>query len=176
MMSGMNEEQFWKIVSRLNWKLDDDEEIAAPAVKALARLDEEAIHGFEELLAQKLFALDTRAHARAMYEGQVDVDDGDQYLSADDFLYRRCFVVAKGRDLYQRVLAQPDQAPSEGDFEALLSLASDAFEEKTGDELEPETSVSYESFSNKAGWAATENTRSGQFTSGDVPPGNRRPS
>ena len=44
--------------------------------------------------------------------------------------------------------------PKEADFEALLTLAADAYDRKTGlewDELD-ETEVSYETFSNQAGW------------------------
>ena len=46
---------------------------------------------------------------------------------------------------------------------------------KTGDEFDHLSPRSYESFSNKAGWAKTAKTRPGRFTGENVPPGNRRP-
>jgi hypothetical protein len=61
------------------------------------------------------------------------------------------------------------------EFEAVLSLARDAYELKTGEELDVTAPVSYESFSNKAGWKPNARTKRGWATSGKVPPLNRRP-
>jgi hypothetical protein len=42
--------------------------------------------------------------------------------------------------------------PKDTEFEALLGIASLAFEAKTGESLDYETGCSYETFSNPAGW------------------------
>ena len=122
-------------------------------------LEDDAIFEFEDVLAKKLHALDTREHCRACYEGELDPDDGDDYVSADGFLYARCVVVANGREFYASVLADPVKMPQAMEFESLLSLPAAAFERKTGKEYEHIPRVSYESFQNSAGWAPTAATR-----------------
>jgi hypothetical protein len=110
-----------------------------------------------------------------VYEGEADPDDGDDYISADDFLYRRCVVVANGRELYDEALRDPSQMPQDLDFEALIYLPGRAYEQKTGAEYDHATRVSFESFSNKDGWKPGPRTTPGKFTGPDIPPGNRRP-
>lgn len=172
----MNEDTFWDIIARFDWEqTGDDDAVLEPAVRALASLEAEAILAFDDILSAKLHALDTREHARACYAGELDPDDGDDYISADDFLYARCVVVANGRDVYASVLADPSQMPQEMEFESLLSLPSTAYERKTGNDYEHVTPVSCESFQNLAGWAPTAATRPGKYTDQSIPPGNRRP-
>lgn len=172
----MNENTFWEIISRFDWsKQGDDDAVMAPACEALAALDEQAIFKFYDLLAEKLHALDTREHCRACYKGELDPDNGDDYISADGFLYARCVVVANGRDFYNAVLADPTQFPQELEFESLLSLTDMAYEQKTGETMDHSPTVDFESFQNQAGWAPTENTQPGKFTDPIIPPGNRRP-
>ena len=174
-MPRVSDDAFWKIIALLDWdRPGHDDEIVKPAIDALARMTEDEIRGFDDVLAEKLFAMDTREHARHMYERQLD--DGDDYISADEFLYGRCVVVANGRALYQSVLANARAMPKEMEFESLLYLARAAFEKKTGREYGHVTKVSRESFQNAAGWARTEKTRPGRFTGEGIPPGNRRPS
>jgi Protein of unknown function (DUF4240) len=74
------------------------------------------------------------------------------YISADDFLYARCGVVAAGRTFYETVQAQPSLFPTDVYFGCLLSVAGDAYEEVTGEPLTTDFPISYESFSNSAGW------------------------
>ena len=76
----------------------------------------------------------------------------DSGFSADGFLYSRCVVVANGKVVYERILADPSQMPKDMEFEALLSMAWKAFEKKTGKEYDRLTRVSFETFSNKVGW------------------------
>lgn len=173
----MDEEGFWDILSRLDWKKQgDDEKVLAPAVKALAQMSVADIGQFEVMMAQKLFALDTREHARAVYKGEIDPDDGDQYISADDFLYSRCVMIVNGREAYENAVKDPTLMPQGSEFEAVLSLAQNACELKTGEELDVTTPVSYESFSNAEGWKPTTATKQGWATSDGIPPMNRRPS
>jgi hypothetical protein len=175
-MAAMSEGVFWKIISLFDWgQSGDDDEVMAPAVAALETMSEADITTFADIMAAKLHALDTREHARHAYEGQADPDDGDTYISPDDFLYLRCVVVANGRAFFEEVLADPAAMPKDLEFESLLYLARDAYEKKTGDELDHQSPVSFESFSNAAGWAPTARTRPGRYTGENMPPSNRRP-
>jgi hypothetical protein len=172
-----SETVFWEVISLFNWdKTGDDDAVLRPAVKALASMTVPDIEQFADLLAERLHALDTREHARFAYLGEADPDDGDDYISADDFLYVRCVVVANGREFYQRALSDPSLMPRQLEFESLLSLADMAYEEKTGEEFDHASPVDYESFANQAGWARGPGTKGGRFTAESVPPGNRRPS
>jgi hypothetical protein len=84
-------------------------------------------------------------------------------------------IVANGERLFDAVIADPSEAPQELEFEALLYLAGMAYEKKTGGEYEHVTPLSWESFSNKVGWAPTSATKSGTYTGPNIPLGNRRP-
>ena len=172
----MDENTFWKTISQFDWdKTGDDDVVLEPAVESLAAMEADDIHRFADIVAEKLHALDTREHCRACYAGELDPDDGDDYISADDFLYSRCVVVANGREFFSDVIANPTKMPKNMEFEALLRLAQTAFERKTGESFEHVTPVSYESFQNLEGWKATKATRPGKYTGDNIPPGNRRP-
>lgn len=172
----MSEAVFWDLIKLLNWKkTGDDDAVLRPVVKALSRMSVEDIFAFDDILAEKLYALDTREICRGTYRGEIDLDDGEQYVSADDFLYARCVIVANGQEFFEDALANPLEVPQDMEFEALLELASSAYEEKTDEEYEHVTPLSYESFSNHEKWEPTAKSKSGKFTSQAVPPGNKRP-
>lgn len=154
----MSEAQFWKLIALLDWdRVGDDAAVVRPVVQALIKLPEKRIRDFDEILAEKLFALDTAKHARHVGEHAWP----DPGFSADGFLYSRCVVVANGKVVYERILADPSQMPKDMEFEALLSMAWKAFEKKTGKEYDRLTRVIFETFSNKAGWAEGRRRTSG---------------
>lgn len=172
----MNEDAFWKLISQFNWDgTGDDDAVLEPVVQSLVAMEVEDIFRFEDILAEKLHALDTREHCRACYAGELDPDNGDDYISADAFLYSRCVVVANGRKFFSKVVANPKKMPQNMEFEALLSLAQTAYERKTGKSFDHVSPVSFESFQNGDGWKPTEATRPGKYTGDKIPPGNRRP-
>ncbi len=172
----MKEELFWEIIGHLAWDhAGDDEAVLQPAVDRLSGLSVAEIVAFADILAERLFALDTREHCRAGYRGELDPDNGDDYISADDFLYLRCAVVANGQDMYEAVLRNPEKMLHGLEFEALLGLPERAYEDKTGQDFDHLSPVSYESFSNEAGWKPTLSTQAGRFTGDNVPLFNRRP-
>ena len=75
-------------------------------------------------------------------------------LSVDGFLYARCVVVANGSAFYEAVLRDPAKMPKDMEFEALVSVGPVAYARRTGrqdDELDS-GEVSFETFSNHAGW------------------------
>jgi hypothetical protein len=94
----MQETKFWDVISLLNWDEEgDDEHVGRPALEALSQMKEEDIMRFDDIMSEKLHAIDTRDHARFGYLGELDPEVGDEYISPDDFLYLRCAVVAKGK-------------------------------------------------------------------------------
>lgn len=145
----MNDDEFWALIATIDreQRAADQDAALAPLVTALSKLSRPELEAFEDSLAQKLYALDGRAFARAA--------DAAESMGADGFLYARCFVVAQGREHYERVLHDPSRMPSSIDdwFEPILYAASQAFEATTGDEWDYVPSVSYETGSNADGWA-----------------------
>jgi hypothetical protein len=145
----IDEKVFWSIINLLDQKSQrDDDKVLAPAIQALAARPKSDIAHFEERLAYLLYQLDTRAHAAHTCDDPAHPD----HISADAFLYARCAVVASGKRLYQSVLKHPSKMPKDTEFEPLLSLASEAHEQKTGQDLTHTPACSYESFSNPTGW------------------------
>lgn len=149
----MNEEKFWQLIQQIDRSAFDEGDMdgaVEPLVEALGDLPVKSIKEFEEVLAQKLYALD----------GKVFADHaGESGGSGDGFLYARCYVVGCGKDTYDSVLADPTLMPNDLElwFEELLFVAAEAWAEKTGrdsDEWDAETSVSYETGSNSAAWPA----------------------
>ncbi len=180
-MATLTEKEFWKIIAAFNWDesnddLNNDKAVMEPAIALLAQRSVEDIYEFCELMARFLYQLDTREHARYGYLGEADPDNGNDYISADDFLYLRCVVLVNGSEYYHKVVADPTQMPRDLEFESLLYLPALAYKRKTGEELDHSTQINFESFSNKSGWAPTKNTTPGIFTDESTPPGNRRPS
>ena len=143
----MDENKFWKIIEQFDWdNTGDDDAVLAPAYKILIKLDASEIIEFEEILAEKLYDLDRRDIAKVCYNGD------DEHFSGDDFLYSRCVVVANGKEFFDEVISNPSSMPTDMEFEALLYLGPEAYEEKTGDEYLHTTKFSYETLSNAEGW------------------------
>jgi uncharacterized protein DUF4240 len=148
----MSDEQFWDLISRLDWsRAGDDEAVIEPVIAIVAAMGANAASAFEDVLAQKLYELDTREHARNIGE-YAFVDGENDLFSVDWFLYARCVVVANGRAFFTKVLRNPELFPKDMDFEALLAIAPQAYERVTGQPFDHLTPVSYETFSNRSGW------------------------
>ena len=147
----MEEKEFWSLLSLLDWdESGDDDAVIEPVIKSLSKKSIKEIFSFEEILSQKLFALDTKKHA--MEIGEDAYIDENEFFSVDGFLYSRCVVVANGEELFNEVLKNPKEFPKDMEFEAILSIAQEAYETKTGKEWEHVTEVDYETYSNKSGW------------------------
>lgn len=140
------EKDFWEVLSCLDWsKEGDDEGVLQPAIHYLASFPLSGIYRFADLLSEKLWTLDTAAHANVFLK-----DEGS--LSVDDFLYARCCVVANGKEAYEHVLTHPDKMPLDVTFESLLHLVSAAYRQKTGKDQLIIPAYNYETYSNRAGW------------------------
>jgi hypothetical protein len=149
----LDDQVFWGIISLLDWSKEDEEAIVEAAIKELSTFTAWKIRHFEETLSYKLFLLDTEEHAREI--GEYRFSPQDQYFSPDLFLYARCAVVARGKEVFEDALSNPLKMLKDTEFEILLSLSSEAYNLKMGKEFEYESGCSYETFSNKEGWSNT---------------------
>ncbi|MEL6720659.1 MAG: DUF4240 domain-containing protein [Bacteroidota bacterium] len=136
---------FWQLIAQIDWSKDTAEEKVKPLIEVLQQASIAAINEFSEQLARSLHQLDGPTYFEALKSKKEGV-------SSDTFLYARCLVVAKGKAFFEEVLQHPENMPKEEDFEALLYVAKEAYEQKTGVEYEFVPSVIYESFFNQKLW------------------------
>ena len=147
---GMGEDAFWSLIASLNWKkTGDDDAVVEPVVAALASMPQADIFRFDDLLAEKLHALDGEKYARNI---GMDAYKDDEYFSLDLFLYARACTVANGRKAFETALDNPKKMIKNKDFEVLLYVAQMAYERKTGKEYKHIPQPNYETGSNKSGW------------------------
>ncbi len=142
-----SEAQFWNIIEQLDWSKKEYKAIITPAVLALSQMPMPCIYLFKDYLSEKLYRLDTRQHATVFLKKEEE-----DFLSADDFLYVRCAVVAEGKVFYQKILEKASEMPSGIAFEPLLSIANEAYKIKMNKNLEYSPTYNCETKSNKAAW------------------------
>ena len=148
----LTEEGFWQLIELLDWENEGgDTAVIEPLVQALSNMLNANIHQYEDILAEKLWLLDTLSHAEASIR-----DQKKDYVSVDGFLYDRCFVVANGKEFYEAVLHDPSKFPTGLSFERLLYVAHRAYKRKTGKDFVHIPRKSYETYSNEAGWEDAE--------------------
>lgn len=151
---GLSEKQFWSLMELLDWsKEGDSNAVIEPAVEALSKRPLRNIYEFQDILSEKLYSLDTRAHAEHTGENAYsETDDDNSFFSADEFLYARCCVVANGQKTYEKVLQNPTLMPKDSTFEAILRIARLAYQRKTGQPFRYVPAFNIETFSNREGW------------------------
>ena len=139
------EQTFWGLIEQIDWSKSKEEERLRPMLETLKNFPISAIHRFSEQLAKFLHQLDGPAYYEALKSRQEGV-------SADTFSYARCLVVARGKSFFEKVMQQPKEMPIAEDFEALLYVANEAYQQKTGEAYDFVPSVPYESFFNQELW------------------------
>lgn len=148
-ISDFTEEKFWEIISLLDWKKEENEEIVQPVIDFLKNSPIKFIYQFQDFLSQKLYELDGKKYALHIGE---DSWTKDNYFSADNFLYARCCVVANGKDYYYEVLNNPKKMPKDLTFEPILSIASKAYKQKTKEKFNYFPIHDYETYANQDAW------------------------
>ncbi|MFN4255093.1 MAG: DUF4240 domain-containing protein [Saprospiraceae bacterium] len=149
---GLSEQGFWDLIARLDWtKTGDDDAVIEPVVASLAKGPLRHIYDFKDWLSQKLYWLDTSAHAAHIGEGAFR-DDAEEF-SEDGFLFARCCAVANGREAYEAIRKDPALMPKNMEFAPLLRIANEAHRRMMGTVLRYVAAFSVETFSNRKGWA-----------------------
>ncbi len=150
-VSKIDEGDFWKLIALLDWQEGgNDNAVIAPVVKELAKLGIQDIFKFAEILANKLYLLDGKNYATEIGSDAYDGNKGG--FAKNWFLYVRCCAVANGSQFYSSVLNEPKLMPRDTEFQALLTIAPQAYKIKTGKRFNYVTEHSYETFSNKRLW------------------------
>lgn len=151
----LSETAFWEVIALFDWtKEADDEAVIAPAVAHLVAQPVRHILEFADMLSEKLYALDRRVYAKHIGK---DAWKDNHYFSVDNFLYARCCVVANGKELYEKVVANPTHIPKDLTFEALLYLPSVAYQLKMNKAYQYMPTCAIETYSNEEGWVYCKN-------------------
>lgn len=146
----LTEAQFWSLMEQLDWeKQGNNNAVIAPVVAKLSNFSIEAIQTFQDILSEKLYQLDGEQYARHIGRNAYREN---AYFSVDGFLYARCCVVANGKEYYETVLKNPSQMPKDLTFGALLRIAAEAYELKTGKQFKYIPKYIYETYANAAAW------------------------
>ncbi|MEV8536705.1 DUF4240 domain-containing protein [Streptomyces sp. NPDC051211] len=141
----MDENAFWELLEDCRPAgPDPDADLLAEALSvSLSAGPLHRVVAFAEKLSWLLYRLDRREYGRG--------------LSGDQFLYTRCAVVAAGRAVYESVLDDPAEFVPYAEglvwAEGLLYVPDQAYEHLTGEQWPRATRYSYESFTNREGWA-----------------------
>jgi hypothetical protein len=147
----MDENEFWNIISMLDWRYSgDDEKVLKSAITYLSKKPNEDIFAFYDILSKLLYDLDGIQYAKNI--GEDSYINQDEPFSEDLFLYARCVVVANGKELYYEVLNTPSKMPRDLEFESLLYIAPEAYEKKNASDFEYVSKYDFETFSNKHKW------------------------
>jgi hypothetical protein len=130
----MDETRFWKLLDEARNEGEDEETGVEELIERLQECAPGDIADFQRLLSAKL----ARVYSQELSAAEYALSG---YTSADGFLYFAAWLVWRGREAYESVLAEPDTLP---DFdppdmpwcEPLLSAAATAYEAATGEELD----------------------------------------
>lgn len=154
----MNDDRFWQLIELCDWDEEgNDTKVIEPCVEALSALTDEDICGFQETLHNKLFQLDAEVFARHI--GRESYRGQNEYFSKSWFLNVRCCAVANGEDLFYDIIDTPENMPKDLGFRAICRVAPEAYFKKTGQKMTYTPTKSSETFSNRAGWPGTLETR-----------------
>lgn len=143
----MVENEFWSLIAVMGG--ETGQEAVARLSVTLETRPRRAVIGFQERLARVLFELDREELAQQRVRFIDDPPGAETIpLSDDSFLYLRAGIVAKGRNVWEAVLAKPSMLAQDAwDMcEDLLYVAENVI----GDEVD--TKVSYETGSNERYW------------------------
>jgi hypothetical protein len=130
----MDLDGFWALIERSARKKKDQDERAEWLTGQLAKLSPAAVEQFEILY----YGLRDRIDTWHMWGAAVLVCDG---ASDDGFWYFQAWLIGQGREVFERVVADPDALaelpavrsdPDDFDWEDLDYVACEAYEEVTG--------------------------------------------
>jgi hypothetical protein len=134
----MDKNVFWQLIETAKKDSGADQQVQEQVlISSLAKYAPEEIVEFECLMREYLIAADDFGIMAAQ-----KIIDG--YVSDDPYLYFRCWLVGQGEVVFQNALQRPDSLATVvedpySEFEALLYVATAAYEQRTGQQEEDES-------------------------------------
>jgi hypothetical protein len=130
----MNEELFWKLIKQSKRGTDDCEEQAVKLTALLTKLEPKEIIAFERLLKKRR----NEAYRWDLWAVAYIINGG---CSDDGFEYFRGWLIAQGKEYFEASLQNAEHAAKrvqegdEAECEAILYVAQEAYNDKTGTEM-----------------------------------------
>ena len=128
----MNRDQFWNIIDSAISSASGTSEVAPEVTKLLEQFEA------SEIVSFKQHQLDVQAESYRwdLWAVAFIINGG---CSDDGFDYFRAWLVANGRNKFDRAMSKPDSigewADGDADYEDMLYVADTAYEKKTGNQL-----------------------------------------
>lgn len=136
----MDADGFWALIDECRGKADECEELADLVVERLSTLPPAGVAGFTRVFDELL----DRAYRWDLWGAAYIINGG---CSDDGFEYFRCWLIAQGRETYERALVDPeslaDVAEPEVECEDLLYAGGRAWEAVSGQSERPERYAPY---------------------------------
>lgn len=134
----MDRNAFWKIIDDANQVAEDIEEVPAEVVERLSALPLEEIVSFQ----QHQLDLEAESYRWDLWAVAYIINGG---CSDDAFDYFRGWLIGGGRKRYEAAMARPEVigewVDEEVELEDMLSVANDAYRQRTGDYIPAEALV-----------------------------------
>lgn len=128
----MDEATFWNVIDTAVRDADGDMEQAEESLlRDLSSREPAAIEHFQQILQSKL----DDAYLWDLWGAAYIINGG---CSDDSFEYFRCWLISRGRAVYEAAIANPDSSAdlaSPGEFESLLYVALRAYEKVAGSKM-----------------------------------------
>ena len=138
-VSAMEEGIFWQLIQDSVIEGEDyNSDTASILVDKLVELDKEAIIEFEQILRDKLIKAED-------FIVMIPLQVIDSFIGEDAFLYYRCWLVSRGKEVYEKSFEDPDHLATvvdedtSAEFSELLDVTTEAYSIKTGIDDEDET-------------------------------------
>lgn len=140
---------FWDTMGLCDWDNEgDDDKVLEPVIRHLSEQGDDVIFGFDDVMTELLYHLDTKQLAQ-------QCEKVEPHMSDDSFLYSRCVALINGPEYYERVKQGKESGVWDMEFESLLyvPLRAWALKHQCSEDDYPHSSpLSYETGSNKEGW------------------------
>ncbi|MFT4937719.1 MAG: hypothetical protein ACI88A_000737 [Paraglaciecola sp.] len=138
-VSAMDDGVFWRLIQDSVIEGEDyNIDTASILVGKLVELDKEAIIEFERILRDKLIKAED-------FTVMIPLQVIDSFIGEDAFLYYRCWLVSRGKEVYEKSFEDPDylatviNEDTEAEFSELLDVTTEAYSTKTGIDEEGES-------------------------------------
>jgi hypothetical protein len=132
----MNEEEFWTLIEETKAQAENDDELQQQLItERLMQLPPQAISDFDDLFTLKT----NQAYDHKLWAAADIIDGG---CSDDCFMDFRGWLIAQGRQVYEKALADPDSLAEleliDGEYwEGYRYCTTDAYRAVTGEEDMP---------------------------------------
>ena len=127
----MDEQEFWTLIDASKAQYPDNPRSQMQyLINGLSEMPDAKIQGFEFTFKEQMVAL-WDYNVKAIYQ----ITEGDTYMSSDDFLYFRAYLISLGKDKCKKALLDTDNFDAKVDRtswsgEELLSIADRAYLKK----------------------------------------------